>query len=261
MVSSSESADGTRETMRVQTYAGAQTRSAADGSFRLLVDRPGMQSVGVFATGYEQWKSADGFTVSQSRDDFVIELKHAAVAGEVRVKLQDAATGDPLPGALMFLTRRSGQTNFSGMSSMGGTTAGHQHGPEPGGSMSVIAHVPGRGLALRDGIEHSETDIDIILRLAPGGSARILLPDGMLTPERMLVYRGALRLQIGAGFDLGPPNVNIQLNLLSRIMSQVSPSEWLIRDLPAGLFTLTLGEGAPRTVEIVPGDVVEVDLR
>ncbi len=258
---SSDTADGMREILSVQNFPGSRGESGADGSFRLAVDRPGPHSFWAHVEGYESWSAPEDFAITDSLDDMRIALVKKKTTGRVNVRLVDATSGDAVTGTIMMMTRASDSEQGGSTMTTGGSSTGSANAPDPGGVMTILALADGRGLALRDGIEHSATDVDITIGMSPGGGLRLLVPEGALTADRMLGYKGDLRIQLASGLDLGPPNMNVQANILGRIITQAAPGEWLLRDLPAGPLTLTLGNAAPRTVDILAGDTVEADLR
>lgn len=261
MMMSGSTPDGFDDRLDLSTNPAATDQTTADGSFMLLVSTPTACRLSAWLDGYEHWRSPEPFDVPASRDDMVVPLERKRIAGRLHVRLRDAATGYPLAGNIVG----------SWIDAAGATRNSQVHGsatsmdldlPADDQRLRIVAWSAGRAIAMRDGIVATPdgSDIDVDLDLVPGGSVRMLVPEGSLEQDSVGGLGGDLHVVLASGFD-PCADVNVRQNIVARLVHPVSAGEWLLDDLPAGPLTLRLGDAPPRIVDVVAGQIVEADLR
>jgi hypothetical protein len=248
---SGEDENGVPQMLEMTTEIVSSDETGPDGTFAVYPDHPGKHGLSASVDGFEGW-SGD-LDVTTSRDDMIISLKAKSALGKLRVELVDAATGDRLSGIVQC--RDAGRE--------GGPTIGSSEFefllPEQGRTATLIAAADGRAVEVREGVAgDGEGDTVVRIPLGAGGSLRVLAGEGALLGGEDPAH---FHLKLASGFDVGPFMAEMSVHMGAHLISPVAPGEWLVGPLPPGALAVSIGDSAPRTVDVVAGDTVEVDLR
>jgi len=246
------------EELQLRSHPFPSVTTGSDGRFRLLVPEPGTYHLwAAGARGFRMPEEEMLLEVVDSVRDIVIGM----VPGiEVVIKAVDAATGGEIQSGCGFISgeKRGSRRDWYGPGDAAGSIEGQRPGPALVGALA-----PGYAVSYRM-TELSELRHEFTIPLAPGGTLRILLPEGV-PPKPGALLNARLSIRDGQGKDL-----RSMLGLCTRgdeWFEMTADAEIRIPHLPLGPLTVSIGGGdtglasKQATVTIEAGGETVADLR